>query len=731
MLYRSTAYKNAIKGTVRNFNAHIRFNGTATEVRANTGGIVSIKHYSSVADAERPMFGCAVSSYIEATWLNSAVSGVSLANSYIDVWIGPVYMSGGFNTYDPKYLGRFWIADISRGDTTTTVTAYDELSKLSKEYVPTVTPTGGVYNISDIVDDIVSQCGLGYAASTLTGTVDTLYSGTCREVLGWVCNVTSDSTFNGCNIKPHRIANSTTPQNLALNTASLYTAWQTKDDYEIDENTIYLGGLDDAEDFEVQSVVSGTNDAPVSVGSGTGLVGPNPYMTNTIATDIYNNVNGITFTPMTIEFRGDPAIEIGDVVKVTKGGVSKYCYIQRFVTHFDGGLKQDLYCYGDSEYYYDMSTSPTTAKINTVSTMLQEIAQSIETANGGVITKILDTDGTWKELVIANSVDLNTATSVWRWNINGLAHSTSYSGGTYNFALDDQGRMIANIIQTGILQDANGYNSWNLDTGAFTITNGSLNITTSAETYDAIQLNYGSYTMGISPVEIKFVRGSYYAIVGSRFGSLECGSISGGTEYETFLTMNGSLRLGGGNGGGVDSGGAEFIRDGSAITKICLAGVAGRGITGSLSSIDGIALRTGSSDTVWRTQLTTGGLNFYDSGGTQTATYPSDASTFFTDNTLRTKDLAGNQSYYYSSAGSATYTLETLGLYLVATARANNSSTAYSGMWLVSVHNSSGTANIMPILTPSNSSTTASITGNTLTVSRGATYSRVAIIRLT
>ena len=120
---------------------------------------------------------------------------------------------------------------------------------------------------------------------------------------------------------------------------------------------------------------------------------------------------------------------------------------------------------------------------------MQEIQQAIETADGGVITKILDTDGTWKELVIANNQDLSQATSVWRFNINGLAHSNRYQGGTYTLAMDTQGRIVANVIQTGILQDALGNNSWNLDTGALTITNGSVNITTSDETDDIIQFN--------------------------------------------------------------------------------------------------------------------------------------------------------------------------------------------------------------------------------------------------
>ena len=48
-------------------------------------------------------------------------------------------------------------------------------------------------------------------------------------------------------------------------------------------------------------------------------------------------------------------------------------------------------------------------------------------------------------------------------------------------------------ITTGLIKDAANKNSWNLNTGTFRITEGSVNITTSSSTYDQIVLNHSNF----------------------------------------------------------------------------------------------------------------------------------------------------------------------------------------------------------------------------------------------
>lgn len=502
-------YKAAIYATDRECRGYIKFNNDGTKIIRGVDGLISITLHEQLCDEERPMMNCACSRYVEVEFFNSGLpGGVSLANSYIDAYMGVVTKDTGTapvgsiepDTATVEYIwnGRFFITEIDRGKLSTKVLAYDELSKLNKQYVPTVTKGVSGYSKDDILVDILTQCGFTSTTAGVSGNVDELYECTCRQMFGWIMGTIS----LGCNVAMSR-TNATN-----WGTRTITTGWNNRNnaDREITDNEIYLGGLADGDTFTISSVTTGTADNPIVAGSGTGLVGENPYLTQANATTIYNNVNGISFKPMTIEFRGNPAIDTGDVLKVTSGGTSNYCYVQKILTTFNGGIKQKIECFGDSAFYYSTELSPTASQIkNAVSSMAQEIQQEIETADNGVITKVLDLDGSWKELVIANNQDLSAATSVWRWNINGLAHSTAYSGGTYNFAVDMNGRIIADVIQTGILQDALGNNSWNLDTGAFSITNGSINVTTNSGSTDVITLQYGDIKTTMSPFTFRLM----------------------------------------------------------------------------------------------------------------------------------------------------------------------------------------------------------------------------------
>ena len=534
MLSTSADYKSAIVAPTREIRGYVQFNGTTT--MRGCDGLISLIHHAELVEEDRPMFGCVVNSYCEMEFFNSGAAGVSLANSYFDAYIGVVLEDTGTApvgsiepdtaTVEYVYLGRFIISDIQRGKVKTKVTAYDWFSRLSKEYEPTVVDSGSGYDIAEILNDISTQCNLGMGALLpgSMGYVPELYEGTCRQTVGWIYNMVSGR--EGCNVTYYR-----SPLLGTWTVTRLADKWANRASYTIDDNVIFMDGLEINDDFTITSVSSGTEENPIVQGSGTGVVGANPYITSAEVATIYSDLNGKTFTPMTVNFRGDPSIEVGDVVTVSSNGTSYICYVQRMVTSFGGGMSAVIDCFGDSEYYYSLSTSPTETRINNVSNLVQEIQQAIETADGGVITKILDTDGTWKELVIANSADLSTATSVWRFNINGLAHSTSYSGGTYTTALDTNGRIVASLIQTGILQDAAGKNSWNLDTGALTITDGSLNITTTSETQDQITLNYGSYTLSLSPRAVTVKRtasappgGYYFATIDAIMGVVACGN---------------------------------------------------------------------------------------------------------------------------------------------------------------------------------------------------------------
>lgn len=480
----SADYKTAIAATDRDIRGYLKFNNTFT--LNGSDGLISFKVTQNAMEAERFCVGSCTSSFCEASFFNSGLagSGVSLANSYFDAYVG-VVTDPSNDTVEYICCGRFWVSEISRGKETTKIVGYDIAGRLSVDYVPTVTAGVNGYLVMDILNDIIDQTNINggthfttYGDSTY---VAEIYEGTCRQQWGWLCTL-----VNGANATSY----TGTKDSADLGYMKEYVPGNGEvNPYSINQATTYMDGLSVGDEFTVTSFTTGTTDTPIVIGNGTGLYGLNPYLDNAAATAIETAMDNYQYYPATIHFRGDPCIDLLDELSVNDGTNTYKVVVMKIETTFNGGLEQTINCFGDSEEYYALSTSPTQSQINHVSNLVNEIQQAIETADGGVITKILDVDGTWKELVIANNQDLNSATSVWRFNINGLAHSDRYSGGTYTLAMDTQGRIVANVIQTGILQDALGKNSWNLDTGALTITDGSISITTSNTSLDIIQFN--------------------------------------------------------------------------------------------------------------------------------------------------------------------------------------------------------------------------------------------------
>ena len=128
------------------------------------------------------------------------------------------------------------------------------------------------------------------------------------------------------------------------------------------------------------------------------------------------------------------------------------------------------------------------------STIESEYEQAIEDATelirggtGGYIVTTVNANGQPIELLITDNLDLNQAVNIWRWNLGGLAHSSSgYNGpftdvaitqdGKINASMITTGILTANIIKAGILSDANNNVTFNLDTGVLDITKGSINL---------------------------------------------------------------------------------------------------------------------------------------------------------------------------------------------------------------------------------------------------------------
>lgn len=370
-------------------------------------------------------------------------------------------------------LGKFYITDAVSNDdfeTTFTITAYDAFSKTEIPYEPRIELPN---TATAILEDIADQCGFSIAGAPkltngvliiqdvpeLTGegvlvfnteaTVEDgvvitrdvmpvpagefeLYDITCRQYIGYFAGLL------GCNARFNR-------------TGDLEFAWYKNTSYNITRNDQYMGGnkrLTDR-DFTVQSITSGSSDNTIVAGSGVGMSFDNPLMTQEILDGILATIGTVTYTPLQLKWRGNPAIEAGDIITVEDhSGTPQTVYVMEQTIRISGGLHSEIKCYGSSGESIAFSTSPTAKKIQQAYNKLHEaIAEATKLLNGqnGGVFEILDENGDGiNDGWIIHSAD---GDQFIKANLNGIG-ITRDGGATYEQAMTVNG-INANAITVG------------------------------------------------------------------------------------------------------------------------------------------------------------------------------------------------------------------------------------------------------------------------------------------
>ncbi|MBP5434140.1 phage tail spike protein [Ruminococcus sp.] len=137
------------------------------------------------------------------------------------------------------------------------------------------------------------------------------------------------------------------------------------------------------------------------------------------------------------------------------------------------------------------------------------------------------------EILIMDTPDKSTATKVWRWNSGGFGYSNNGYSGPYDTAITMNGAIVADFITAGVLRGLeiiNGNGTFHVDTNgnvtassvdinngngifrvlpngtvqasALQMTGGSINMSTSTETYDAITLSCNEWTLKLEPLQV-------------------------------------------------------------------------------------------------------------------------------------------------------------------------------------------------------------------------------------
>lgn len=407
--------------------------------------------------------GCTCSNKVTINMIN-APTDIDYDSSELKVEVG-LQLS---DTYEYVPLGKFYAAvpETKNDFKNLKLTAYDGFCKMTGKYNATVSENTSLQAVyDDLRSQLYSQCGITLKARTLPNYpinnfpyLDITYT----QAIGYVA---------GCLGGFARFDRN----------GELEIAWYTDTTQTINRNMQYMSGFSRTTNKQlvITSLATGTSDTPIVKGSGangTQINFENPYIseivvtqteakvTKTIADDIYEMVNGLTYTPCQVKWRGNPAIQAGDMVRVVdKDNIPHNVLVMGQSLKIGGGLNATIDCKGTSETKAEFSSGfePVGKKIERYYSTLQQAilnaTNSITGNSGGyVVMRDGDNDGYPDEILIMDSLLEEDSTKCWRWNKSGLGYAEKASGnafaeGSFKTAITADGQISADFITTGHL----------------------------------------------------------------------------------------------------------------------------------------------------------------------------------------------------------------------------------------------------------------------------------------
>lgn len=377
----SNEYKNDNLQAYRQFESRITI---GNRIITNEE-VVSINLQQSIQQEATFTIGNTISSSLNLTYLHNdiEVSDREIINLEIGLLVNSDY------EYIP--LGVYNIDLCNSNDTTTIITAYDNMVKFDISYKENNSqPT-----VHSVINRLSELTGIEFAG-TLSNynnyNLVSLSGYSCREVLGFVAGVL------GCNAIIDRegkfkFINISKTSSLTITNENYSNYFRQSKLYKIskivntlDESTIEIGS---------------TNDDTVCLNM------TNPFVNEEILQDIYNKMNGFSFLPYELNWNGDLSLDLGDSIEIVdKKGTSLMQPIlnQSFV--YTGGLSSIVQAQGDTKLANDYTTkSKEEANLDRVKDETIENSENIDRLNISVaeIDKVLANKIEVKDLATINA----------------------------------------------------------------------------------------------------------------------------------------------------------------------------------------------------------------------------------------------------------------------------------------------------------------------------------------
>lgn len=446
MYVASEEFLSQIKADNREFSVSLTFN-SSTELTGTTIQKIAVDEVVNSTDVLT--FGCACSNKITATIIN-APKNIDYRNSFLTAKIG-LKLGEMPTRYEYVPLGKFYVTDVQTTNDykNLTITAFDGFCKISGTYEAQVkeeTTLQAVYD--DLKKQLNDKFGIVLKAATLPDyplkfiyIKDITYTQAIAYVAGCLGGFARFDRYGELEILTY-----------------------TDTNYNIAYEEQYLGGFTKltGSPIQITSISTGLRNAPIVRGDGSSGIAisfENPYITGSMADAIYDVYNNFTYTPCKLKWRGNPVIQAGDIIHALDSeGNSHNVLVMSQNLKIGGGFHSVIDCKGKSEATsqfsdgFETSTQKLDRIYNALEQQIISATQAITGNSGGyVVLNDTNNDGCPDEILVMDSIKKEDALNIWRWNKEGLGHSSNGYNGPYKTAILANGSINADFITTGAL----------------------------------------------------------------------------------------------------------------------------------------------------------------------------------------------------------------------------------------------------------------------------------------
>lgn len=337
----SSSYLEKIKEPSRSFECRVTIgNNVYTNI-----DIINIS-IEDVQPSDGFTIGAAVSKSLELTL---STNNTIYSNSKVKLEIG---LNIG-STFEYILIGNFHIEDIISTDYSTKLTCYDNMIKFEKPYFSNLGKTSSLKNI---VNELATITGVEFTGSLPSYNLNKLEGFTCREILGFVASICGGNAYI------------TRDGKFTIKTPATIDYSITSDNY------IDLKSEEDL--YKVGAITCKANDKELTKGtlsnSSMEIIFENPWVTESILTNIYNKLKGFEFIGYSMKWQGDFSLDVGDIISITdtKGNTRQVPIFSQKLT-YNGGLTSEIGAKGESKTKNEFSpTGDLNNKVNRVVTDL-------------------------------------------------------------------------------------------------------------------------------------------------------------------------------------------------------------------------------------------------------------------------------------------------------------------------------------------------------------------------